>query len=92
MTPQTRSNQPPPRLSAGPALLPVLCLLAALAAVPASAQTSFELTPFLGYQFGGTVEEDFDDNDFDFFDDVDVEESESFGVMLGIGVGRYGQV
>lgn len=71
-------------------LLPGLLVL--LCAVPTSA-ADFELTPFVGYQFGGTFEEDFDDDDdFDFFDDVDIEESESYGLILDIGLSKNAQV
>ncbi len=65
------------------------CTLLALglAVVPASAQT-VELTPFVGYQFGGSFDQDYEDDDFDFFDDVDVEESESYGLMLNLGLTR----
>ncbi len=68
----------------------VALILVGWAATPASA-TDLELTPFVGYQFGGTFESDFDDDD-DFFDDVDIEESESYGLMLDIGITRNAQI
>lgn len=70
----------------------VVCL-ASLMAMPAAA-ADIELTPFVGYQFGGTFEGDYDydDDDFDFFDDVDIDESESYGMILDIGLSKNAQI
>ncbi len=67
--------------------------LASLLAMPAAA-ADLELTPFVGYQFGGTFEgdSDYDDDDFDFFDDVDIKESESYGMILDIGLSKNAQI
>jgi|CXWL01.1.fsa_nt_gi opacity protein-like surface antigen len=61
-------------------------LLVAFAALPAAAQSSdasFELTPYFGYRFEGnvTIGDSFDS----IFDEgVDIDEGESFGVILDI--------
>ena len=74
-----------------PSITALLALLVAAGmAFPAGA-ADLELTPFVGYQFGGTFESDYDDDD-DFFDDVDIEESESYGLMLDIGITRNAQI
>lgn len=66
--------------------------LALMSALPAVA-ADLELTPFVGYQLGGTFESDDDYNDdFDLFDDVDIEESESYGLILDIGVSKNAQI
>lgn len=50
-------------------------------------QNTFELTPFIGYRWGGTI---FADQTFIFTQDVDVEPSASGGVEVGIPLGDYG--
>jgi opacity protein-like surface antigen len=48
---------------------------------------AFELTPFVGYRWGGTI---FADQTFIFGEDVDVASSANFGVNLGIPLGDSG--
>jgi hypothetical protein len=48
---------------------------------------SFELTPFVGYRWGGTI---FADQTFIFGEDVDVASSANFGLNLGIPLGDSG--
>lgn len=62
--------------------------IAVLVASAASAQ-SVELTPFVGYRFGGAFVSEFGDNDFE---DTDVEGSESFGMILGVAVADHWKV
>ena len=50
-------------------------------------QDQFELTPFVGYRWGGTI---FADQSFVFTRDVDVKSSANFGVNLGIPLGDSG--
>ena len=47
----------------------------------------FELTPFVGYRWGGTI---FADQTFILTDDVDVQSSASLGVNFGIPLGETG--
>jgi len=47
----------------------------------------FELTPFIGYRWGGTI---FADQTFIFSQDVDVKDSANFGVNFGIPLGDSG--
>ncbi len=49
--------------------------------------SAFELTPFVGYRWGGTI---FADQTFIFGEDVDVEPSANFGVNFGIPLGDTG--
>lgn len=67
-----------------PLLRLALFALAVFPAVAASAQSGdFELTPFVGYRFEGNVTiGDAVDSIFD--EDVDLDEGESFGIILGI--------
>jgi opacity protein-like surface antigen len=51
------------------------------------AEDRFELTPFAGYRWGGTI---FADQTFVFTQDVDVKPSANFGIDLGIPVGNSG--
>lgn len=48
---------------------------------------AFELTPFVGYRWGGTI---FADQTFIFGEDVDVAPSANFGVNLGVPLGDTG--
>jgi hypothetical protein len=48
---------------------------------------SFELTPFVGYRWGGTI---FSSQSFVFDQDVDVESSANYGLNLGIPLGDSG--
>lgn len=48
---------------------------------------AFELTPFVGYRWGGTI---FADNTFIFDQDVDVAPSANFGVDFGVPLGDSG--
>lgn len=57
----------------------VLALLLCLGA--GTAQAQLELTPFAGYRIGGELE---DIGDLGGFDGVDFEDSESYGLILGI--------
>jgi len=50
-------------------------------------ESAFELTPFIGYRWGGTI---FADQTFIFGQDVDVEPSANFGVNFGIPLGDSG--
>ncbi|MGZ5445861.1 MAG: outer membrane beta-barrel protein [Thermoanaerobaculia bacterium] len=49
--------------------------------------SAFELTPFIGYRWGGTI---FADQTFIFGEDVDVAPSANFGVSFGIPLGDTG--
>ena len=49
--------------------------------------SAFELTPFVGYRWGGTI---FADQTFIFGEDVNVAPSANFGVNLGIPLGDSG--
>jgi outer membrane protein with beta-barrel domain len=49
--------------------------------------SAFELTPFIGYRWGGTI---FADQTFIFGQDVDVAPSANFGVNFGIPIGDSG--
>lgn len=49
--------------------------------------SAFELTPFVGYRWGGTI---FADQTFIFGEDVDVAPSANFGVSFGIPLGDSG--
>ena len=89
-TPEHRSRQ---RL-----LSTVLVLTAALLLLPVAAAAqnnakrvgnNVELTPFLGFVFGGEYE--YIDRDFG-FTRVEIDESESYGLALDIPVGRSFQV
>jgi opacity protein-like surface antigen len=51
------------------------------------AEDRFELTPFIGYRWGGTI---FADQTFVFTQDVDVQSSANFGVEFGIPLGDSG--
>lgn len=53
----------------------------------APSSAAFELTPFIGYRWGGTI---FADQTFVFGEDVDVEPSANFGVDFGIPLGDTG--
>ncbi|MEM1177117.1 MAG: outer membrane beta-barrel protein [Acidobacteriota bacterium] len=46
--------------------------------LPAQAETEWEITPTIGYRFGGEFESDF----FDFFSDFELEDSSSYGVTI----------
>jgi len=48
---------------------------------------AFEITPFIGYRWGGTI---FANQTFIFDEDVDVEPSANFGATFGIPVGDSG--
>ena len=50
-------------------------------------QGAFEITPFVGYRWGGTI---FANQTFIFDEDVDVEPSANFGASFGIPVGDSG--
>ena len=50
-------------------------------------ESAFELTPFLGYRWGGTI---FADQTFIFGEDVNVEPSANFGASFGIPLGDSG--
>ena len=50
-------------------------------------RSAFELTPTLGYRWGGTI---FADQTFIFNEDVDVQPSASYGVNFGIPIGDSG--
>lgn len=74
-----------------PAALIALSMLAGLmAALPAAADSSenrrLELTPTLGYRSGGEFDNDFI---FDLGYHLEVEDSESIGLTLGIGLNRH---
>lgn len=56
----------------------MLIIVLALPAVAAAQQV--ELTPFIGYRFGGELE------DLDVRSEVDLEESESYGLVLGFAI------
>ncbi|MEO1367485.1 MAG: outer membrane beta-barrel protein [Acidobacteriota bacterium] len=53
-------------------------------AAPAQASTEWELTPTVGYRFGGEFESDF----FDFFSDFELEDSESYGLTIERAITR----
>lgn len=54
---------------------------------PEVRNNKFELTPFIGYRWGGTI---FADQTFIFGEDVQVEPSASFGASFGIPLGDSG--
>ncbi|MEM8960339.1 MAG: outer membrane beta-barrel protein [Acidobacteriota bacterium] len=73
----------------------MLIVLAALMALPitAMAQTnSVEITPFAGYRLGGEFS-GYDDFRDDFFDlGLEIEDGESFGVIVGFPINRDFQI
>ncbi|MEM7051847.1 MAG: outer membrane beta-barrel protein [Acidobacteriota bacterium] len=63
--------------------------LALLATAPVVQAQSFEITPFFGYRVGGEFDrfdEDFGDLDFD--TDIEVDNGESFGVIVDFPIGQ----
>ncbi|MCP3956531.1 MAG: porin family protein [bacterium] len=69
--------------------IPVIFLALLLAASAASAQ-KVEITPFVGFQFVGRFGEDFDHGTA--FGNLEVEEGESFGLMLDFAINRHAQI
>jgi len=65
----------------------LLVSIAALAATGAEAR-EFEITPFIGYQFGGDVSTYYQNQ----YQDVSVNSSENFGVVLSLGLSEMTQV
>lgn len=74
-----------------PTALTLLALAASLT-VPGAAQPppTVELTPFVGFVFGGDFEDRFDDDSR--FAGVDIEASESYGALLDFSVTRSFQI
>ncbi|MCP4203555.1 MAG: porin family protein [bacterium] len=66
---------------------PLILLICLLAASAAGAQ-QVEITPFVGFQFGGWLT---DDHGFS-FDELDIEESESFGLIADFAINRHAQI
>ncbi|HUP60049.1 MAG TPA: outer membrane beta-barrel protein [Thermoanaerobaculia bacterium] len=54
---------------------------------PVVRENTFELTPFIGYRWGGTI---FADQTFIFGQDVQVEPSANIGISLGVPLGDSG--
>jgi opacity protein-like surface antigen len=67
-----------------------LLLLVSAAALAATATEAreFEITPFIGYQFGGDVSTYYQNQ----FQDVSVNSSENFGVVLSLGLSEMTQL
>ena len=62
-----------------------LVAAALMSAVPAQAQnTTWEITPTIGYRFGGEIEDDF----FDVFSDFEIDESTSYGLTIERSINR----
>ncbi len=78
----------PSKLSA--ALIAISMLAGLMAALPAAADSSddrrIELTPTIVYRSGGEFDTDFI---FDLGFDLEVEDSESIGLTLGVGLSRH---
>ncbi len=70
--------------------LGLLLVASAAAAQTAQAAPTIEVTPFVGFQFGGWFSDDFGYNSG--LDDVDIEESESWGLILEFAVNRHAQI
>lgn len=60
-----------------------------LLAVPLVAQPTVDLTPFIGYRWGGTID---DETANVFGTDLSVADSESYGVILGFGLSPNFQI
>lgn len=58
-------------------------LLLLVSATAASAQSGIEITPYFGYRGGGEIES------LDFFGDVEIDDSESYGVILGFPIAPW---
>jgi len=67
-----------------------LLLLVSIAALAATATEAreFEITPFIGYQFGGDVSTYYQNQ----YQDVSVDSSENFGVVLSLGLSEMTQL
>ena len=74
-----------------PRFFGLLGLASWLCLAPSAQAQKLEITPFVGYQFGGAFEDRFDfDNDD--FDDLDLEESENFGLILDVALNQNVQL
>ena len=65
-----------------------LILTTVLLAPAAAMAGEFEITPFLGYQFGGDVETFYQGE----FHDVNINSSENWGVVLSLGLSPMSQI
>ena len=65
-----------------------LILTTALLAPTAAMAGEFEITPFLGYQFGGDVETFYQGE----YHDVNINSSENYGVVLSLGLSPMTQI
>ena len=70
--------------------IPILVFVCLMMPLAAMAQ-SFELTPFVGYQFGGDFQQRYGDGFFD-NDTRDLDEGESYGLIADFAVSRHFQV
>ena len=65
-----------------------LCVTTLLLLPSAAVAGEFEITPFIGYQFGGDVETFFQGE----YHDVNVSSSENWGVMFNLGLSEMTQI
>ena len=68
--------------------IPALMLAVILLAASSASAREFEITPFFGYQFGGSVETFYEGR----YQDVDINDSENWGLMLNIGLSPTTQI
>jgi len=68
--------------------IPALMLAVIILAASAASAREFEITPFFGYQFGGSVETFYEGR----YQDVDINDSENWGLMLNIGLSPTTQI
>jgi len=67
----------------------LLLLLVTISLVPAGSEArEFEITPFFGYQFGGDVTTFYQGQ----YQDVSIDSSENYGVVLSLGLSEMAQI
>ncbi len=64
-------------------------LLILLICVPMGNAQVVEISPFIGYQFGGNFSAAYSNEDFQ---DIDIDESENYGLILGFNVAEGSQI
>jgi opacity protein-like surface antigen len=69
-------------------IIQALCLTTLLLLPSAASAGGFELTPFMGYQFGGDVTTFYEGS----YHDVSISSSENFGLMVNIDLGDMVQL
>jgi opacity protein-like surface antigen len=73
----------------GHAIALLLAVVACAVAAPAAVEAGeFEITPFFGYQFGGDVTTYYQGT----FRDVNIDDSENWGLMLNLGLSDFTQL